>query len=153
MGIGYAVMAFGGAVSGALSAANIFAVRESDVDAKMRIIASVIVALINGVPGIWALELADLVLEPFFGTTVRSLLCTLLYKLLGGSADLEEKQATFAKDVTEYNDTYGAELETEEYNDMVNKSAGAKIFGRGDVIKTASQCLMKLVKFLEQIMV
>lgn len=133
MGIGYAVMAFGGAVSGALSAANIFAVRESDVDAKMRIIASVIVALINGVPGIWALELADLVLEPFFGTTVRSLLCTLLYKLLGGSADLEEKQATFAKDVTEYNDTYGAELETEEYNDMVNKSAGAKIFGRGDV--------------------
>lgn len=130
LGISYAVMAFGGALSGGLSAANIFGVRESDVDAKMRTIAAVIVAMINTVPTMWAMELADFFIAPI---TVRGFLCQLLYNLLGGSEDLAEKQATFSGDVEAYNTTYGAELNTDEYNDMVNKGMFAKLFGRGGV--------------------
>lgn len=129
-GISYAVMAFGGALSGGLSAANIFGVRESDVNATMRTIASVIVAMLNGVPLMWALELVDFFIAPI---TFRGWICELLYKLLGGGEDLEEKRATFSGDLESYNSTYGAELDTDEYNDLVNKSAFAKIFGKGAV--------------------
>lgn len=129
-GISYAVMAFGGALSGGLSAANIFGVRESDVNATMRTIASVIVAMLNGVPLMWALELVDFFIAPI---TFRGWICELLYKLLGGGDDLEEKRATFSGDLDAYNTKYGAELDTDEYNDLVNKSAFAKIFGKGAV--------------------
>lgn len=129
-GIGYAVMAFGGALSGGLSAANIFGVRESDVNGTMRTIASVVVAMLNAVPGLWALELADLFIAPL---TIRGLICTLLYNLLGGGDDLVEKQAVFAQDLALYNETYGAELSVDEYNDLTNKGMMAKIFGFGGV--------------------
>lgn len=129
-GIGYAVMAFGGALSGGLSAANIFGVRESDVNGTMRTVASVIVAMLNAVPGLWALELADIFIAPL---TVRSIICQLLYGFLGGKEDLLDKQATFSEDLNAYNTTYGAELDTDEYNDMVNKGMFAKLFGRGGV--------------------
>lgn len=129
-GIGYAVMAFGGALSGGLSAANIFGVRETDVNATMRTVASVIVALLNAVPGLWALELIDLIIAPM---TFRRWLCQLLYGLLGGSEDLANKQAIFAGDLEEYNSTFGTSLTTEEYNDAVNKDMWAKIFGFGAV--------------------
>lgn len=131
LGIGYAVMAFGGALSGGLSAANIFGVRESDVNGTMRTVASVIVAMLNGVPGLWALELVDLVLQPLMGTNIRSILCSLLYNLLGGGEDLAEKQATFGEDLNAYNEQFGASLGIEEYNDMANKGMFAKIFGYG----------------------
>ncbi|MCM1439564.1 MAG: phage tail tip lysozyme [Roseburia sp.] len=129
-GIGYAVMAFGGALSGGLSAANIFGVREKDVNGTMRTVASVVVAMINGVPGLWALELIDLFIAPI---TFRGFICQLLYGLLGGGDDLAEKQGVFAEDLSAYNEQYGAELSTDEYNDMVNKSMFAKIFGKGSV--------------------
>ena len=129
-GIGYAVMAFGGALSGGLSAANIFGVRESDVDAKMRTIASVIVAAINSIPGVWALELVDLFISPL---TFRSFVCQLLYNLMGGTEDLAEKQATLSADLNEYNEKYDTSLSIDEYNDMTNKGVMAKIFGYGGV--------------------
>lgn len=131
LGIGYAVMAFGGALSGGLSAANIFGVREADVNGIMRTVASVIVAMLNGVPGLWALELVDLVLQPLMGTNIRSILCSLLYNLLGGSDDLTQKQETFGADLNAYNEQFGASLGIEEYNDMANKGMMAKIFGYG----------------------
>ena len=129
-GLSYAVMAFGGALSGGLSAANIFGVREADVNGTMRTIASIVVALLNAVPCIWALELVDLFIAP---TTFRGWLCENLYNLLGGGEDLEEKRTVFANDLIDYNSKYGTELDTDEYNDMVNKSAFAKIFGKGSV--------------------
>lgn len=131
LGIGYAVMAFGGALSGGLSAANIFGVRESDVNGTMRTVASVIVAMLNGVPGLWALELVDLVLQPVMGTTIRSILCSLLYNLLGGGEDLAGKQETFSQDLSAYNEQFNTSLGIEEYNDMANKGMFAKIFGYG----------------------
>lgn len=130
LGIGYAVMAFGGALSGGLSAANIFGVREKDVDGSMRTIASVIVSMLNAVPGLWALELADIIMAPM---TVRSFLCQLLYNLLGGSEDLAEKQSTFSADLNSYNSTFNTNLSIDEYNDMTNKGMFAKIFGKGGV--------------------
>lgn len=131
LGIGYAVMAFGGALSGGLSAANIFGVRESDVNGTMRTVASVIVAMLNGVPGLWALELVDLVLQPLMGTNIRSILCSLLYNLLGGADDLADKQETFSQDLSAYNEKFQTSLGIEEYNDMANKGMFAKIFGYG----------------------
>lgn len=129
-GIGYAVMAFGGALSGGLSAANIFGVREDDVNGTMRTIASVVVAMLNAVPGLWALEIADLFIAPL---TIRGCVCSLLYSLLGGGEDLEDKRETFAEDLSIYNSQYGAELSTDEYNDLTNKGMFAKIFGKGAV--------------------
>lgn len=129
-GIGYAVMAFGGALSGGLSAANIFGVRESDVDSKMVTIASVIVAMLNAVPGLWILELVDLILAP---QTFRRLICQLLYSALGGAEDLEAKQATLSADTDQYNAEFGTSLDVTEYNDMTNKTFFAKVFGKGAV--------------------
>ena len=129
-GIGYAVMAFGGALSGGLTAANIFGVREADVNGPMRTIASVVVSMLNAVPGLWALELADIIIAPM---TIRKFICELLYNLLGGTDDLAEKQATFSTDLSTYNSTYGTSLTVDEYNDMTNKGMFAKIFGKGAV--------------------
>jgi len=127
-GIGYAVMAFGGALSGGLSAANIFGVREKDVNATMRTVASVIVAMLNGIPGIWIFELADLILQPLLGITVRGFLCQMLYGLLGGGEDLAVKQASFSADIADYNEKFGTTLSTDEYNDMVNKGMFGKLW-------------------------
>lgn len=129
-GIGYAVMAFGGALSGGLSAANIFGVRESDVNGTMRTVASVVVAMLNAVPGLWALELADLFIAPM---TIRGIICSLLYGLLGGEDDLTEKRETFNQDVAAYNEKYGADISADTYNDMTNKTIWGKMFGHGGV--------------------
>lgn len=132
--IGKAVQGVAGGISGALSAANIFGVREKDVDGKMRIVASAIVAAINAIPKAWALEVLDLITIPLLGKSMRQLICQGLYKkVLGGSEELIEKQEKFQADISDYNSTYGTDLSTEEYNDMVNKGAFGKIFGYGAV--------------------
>ena len=129
-------------VTGALEAANLFAVKEEDVDIYMRAISAALKVLVNLIPFAWLLPLVDEIIIAFSGGkfSLQRVLAEGFYDVTLGFLDmigidaagdakkkLDEAQAEFDKEYNEYNARTGNNLTKEEYNDMKNKSVGDKI--------------------------
>ena len=114
----------GGGTMQSMEAANLFQVREDDVDGTMRAIGAIVGALFN-FPIVTLIDLLDIVSVPFTGLSIRQWLSKFLYEAIKGSAELSGKQATLNQDKDEYNQKFGTNLDTTTYNDMVNQT----IFG------------------------
>lgn len=132
-------------VTGALEAANLFAVKEEDVDIYMRAISAALKVLVNLFPFTWILPLVDEIIIAFSGGkfSLQRVLAEGFYDVTLGVLDkigidsageakkkLDEAQAEFDKEYNEYNARTGNNLTKEEYNDMKNKSVGDKIGSR-----------------------
>ena len=111
----------GGGFMQSMEAANLFQVREDDVDDTMRVIGAIVGALFN-FPIVTLLDLLDIVLVPISGLSVRQWLSKYLYQAINGSAELSEKQTALNQEKDEYNQKFGTNLDTATYNDMTNQT-------------------------------
>lgn len=130
-------------ITGALEAANLFAVKEEDVDIYMRAISAAMKVFFNLFPIVWIVPLLDEIIIEFTGGkySIQRLLAEgfydgtlfILEKVSGSETaanmrkKLDESQAEFDKEFQEYNKRTGNNLTKEEYNDMQNSSVGDKI--------------------------
>ena len=130
-------------VTGALEAANLFAVKEEDVDIYMRAISAAMKVFFNLFPIVWIVPLLDEIIIEFTGGkfSIQRLIAEgfydgtlfILEKVSGSETaanmrkKLDESQAEFDKEFQEYNKRTGNNLTKEEYNDMQNSSVGDKI--------------------------
>lgn len=124
-------------VSGALDAANLFHVPKDAVDWKMRTVSSAIKVLFGlaGIAGALVDCIASIIAE-VTGINLKEWLATELYKFFSGEKGDEKIKNAKAKFDAEYEkykeETGNDKLTREAYNDMVNKTTGAKI---GDAVK------------------
>ena len=111
----------GGGIMQSMEAANLFQVRENDVDNNMRVIAGIVGALFN-FPIVTLLDLLDIVLVPITGLSVRQWVSKFLYEAVNGSAELSEKQSSLNQEKDAYNQKFNTNLDTATYNDMTNQT-------------------------------
>lgn len=127
-----------GAISGALSAANLFRVPEDKVDTKMRIIAAIMEGLLN-VSIVALLDIIFTVIELVFGVDPKYHLAVFLYKLFSAYNDkviddLEASQEQLASEANVYNALNDTNMDIAEYNTKTNPNgllaAGIRKLGR-----------------------
>lgn len=131
------VFAAWGGVSGALSAANLFGVPESEVDTKMRAISAIIEGLMNVSFMAW-IDLAFCIVDIVSGGKVdlkREMAMT-LYKVFSADQDkavekLYNAQTKLESETATYNALNGTNMSTEAYNDKVNTTGIFSKIGRG----------------------
>lgn len=129
-------------ISGAMEAANLFSVKEEDVDIYMRAISAAMKVFFNFFPFVWIIPLIDEIIISFTGgkLSIQRLFAEAFYdgtlsvlEFFGNEKagemkkKLDESQAEFDKEFEEYNKRTGNNLSKEEYNDMKNKSLGDTI--------------------------
>lgn len=119
--------------TGAFEAANLFMVASDQVDAKMRLISSVVKALF-GFSFIGPLiDLAAEIFEEVTGITLKTNIASIIYKLIASQekADLlNAKQADFKADWEEFTKTPGnANVSLTAYNDHKNRTVFQKLIG------------------------
>lgn len=134
-GIGFAVTAVAGGIGGFCGTEQLFGVLPGQADGWMKSISSILGAIFGAVPYIGLVEILDIFIKPLTGKGVRQWLAELLYTFGGlneeATATLKEKQGKLSESMNAYNEKYGTDLDASTYNDMINKGAGAKIFGLG----------------------
>ena len=131
-------------ISGAMEAANLFSVKEEDVDIYMRAISAAMKVFFNFFPFVWIIPLIDEIIISFTGgkLSIQRLFAEAFYDVTLSVLEffgnekagemkkkLDESQAEFDKEFEEYNKRTGNNLSKEEYNDMKNKSLGDRIGG------------------------
>lgn len=129
-GIAIAVGAVAGLASGFCGTEHLFGVLPGDADAGMKTISSLFGAAFGALemtPAGWVvciLDIIDGVLTsiPGIGVGIKQFLARSLYKLFGGSENLEEKQAKMEADRQYLKDTYGVELNAATHNDEINNA-------------------------------
>ena len=129
-----------GAVSGALSAANLFGVPSDKVDVKMTLISTFLEAVMNTSVVSWV----DLVFSVVDAATngkvdIKSEIACYLYKVLSlneaeATAKLADAQSTLDNETAIYNALNNLNISTENYNDKVNTQGIFAKIGKG--IKT-----------------
>lgn len=135
LGIGTLVMVGGGAAIGATNAATLFRVMPNDVDALMTTISAALGGVFDGLPYVGLIEIVDLIIAPLNDNKgVRQILAEAAYKGLMGDAKLEEKQAGMTKQLDKYNQEWGTNLDTAEFNDAVNEGFWKRLWHGGQVL-------------------
>lgn len=117
--------------TGALDAANLFYVRKEDVDWKMRVISSILKMLIGLSLIASLIDVLNELWTEFTGFDLKSFVATLIYKAMSDDEDdakLDEAQFQFRTDVEDYNKLHDTNLSTKTYNEMVNATAGSKLW-------------------------
>ena len=129
LGIGIAVGGVAGMISGFCGTEHLFGVLPGDADALMTTISTVLTGVFGAlemVPGFGTIcliiDILDAIVAGVLGTGIRQFLAQSLYRVLGGDANLDEKQAAFNEELNYYNETYGASMTTASFNDMINNT-------------------------------
>ena len=136
LGIGTAVFATYGAVTGALDASNLFHVSNDEVTTPMRTISSIIKAWIDASPIVGPiLDVLNEIFKSLSDIDVKSLIACEIYK---GYCNLFDKEAgeTFKAAQSSFKEDYQAfkektgidDLTENEYNDAKNKTSTSKMF-------------------------
>ena len=126
IGVGFAI--FDG-INGALNAAYLFGVDDSDVTAGMRAVSSIMEILLGTAPGAWI----DILLEVWnmiTGFNAKQWMARKLYTALGGDAEkLDESIAEMEAETEKYNKINNTNISVKEYNELKNqnKSIGGRI--------------------------
>lgn len=135
LGVGTVAMVVAGGAIGATNAATLFRVMPNDVDALMTTISAALGAVFDGLPFVGLIEIIDLIVAPLNdGKGVRQLLAEVAYKGLMGDAKLDEKQAGMTKQLDKYNQEWGTNLDTAEFNDAVNEGFWKRLWHGGQVL-------------------
>ena len=121
-------------ITGALDAANLFQVREDDVDWAMRAISMILKTGIDQLPAAGTfIELFAEIGCAILGFDIKTWVASKLYEFMWSldknnkGPTLQEKQDTFKQDVADYNTKNGTSLSVDAYNDMTNKTTGQKV--------------------------
>lgn len=136
LGIGTAVFATYGAVTGALDASNLFHVSNDEVTTPMRAISSIIKAWIDASPIVGPiLDVLNEIFKALSNIDVKSFIACEIYK---GYCNLFDKEAgeTFKAAQSSFKEDYQAfkektgidDLTENEYNDAKNKTSEGKMF-------------------------
>lgn len=128
-GIGVAVGGVVGMISGYCSTEYLFGVLPGEADALMTTISTVLTGVFGALEMVPAfgticliIDILDAVASGVLGTGIKQFLAQSLYRVLGGDANLTEKQAEFSNELNYYNETYGANLGSSAFNDMINNT-------------------------------
>lgn len=130
-GVTIAVGAVSGLASGLCSVEHLFGVLPGQADTGMNVIAGIMGAVFGALemsPAaafVAILDIIDVIVTPFLGMGLKQGIARLLYTFFGGeeaAARLSEKQAAFESERQRYADTYGKNLDTATFNDMVNNT-------------------------------
>ena len=139
LGIGIAVAGITGLISGYCGTEYLFGVLPGQADGVMKTISSILTAAFTALEATPAVGFFVVGLEVFdelvfksilrddngMGHTLKSYIAMWLYKLLAGeegAATLKEKQAALATETNVYNEKYGANVDINAFNDMVNRN-------------------------------
>ena len=129
LGIGIAVGGVAGMISGFCGTEHLFGVLPGEADALMTTISTVLTGVFGAlemVPGFGTIcliiDILDAVVAGVLETGIRQFLAQSLYRVLGGDANLDEKQAAFSEELNYYNETYGASMTSAAFNDMINNT-------------------------------
>lgn len=125
-------------ISGAMEAANLFQVNESDVDGWMRAVSSILKILWGLVPFGWLVPLISEIIQAITGWDFQTWLAGIAYDFLAGSKidpetgktysqKLDEAQNSFDEEFKKYNQETGQNLSKDDYNNMQNASLGKRI--------------------------
>ena len=126
LGIGLAVGALIGIADGLCGVEYLFQVKPGEADATMTIISTVIKTITSTIsysPFSWVIaliEVLDSVAMGVFDCGIYQFVAQELYKLIKGDAALENKQSSFKMELVDYNEKYGTDLGTNDFNDLVN---------------------------------
>lgn len=119
------------ATTGALDAANLFYVREEDVDWKMRVISSILKTLIGLSLIASLIDVVNEILAELLGFDFKSWLATTIYHVMSDEEDdikLDKAQMQFRTDLEDYNAKNGTNLTLKTYNEKENAKTGIKIW-------------------------
>ena len=148
LGLGIAVSGLVGLISGYCGTEYLFGVLPGKADGTMKAISSILrgtFEALEATPGIGLFVVALDVLDEFIfknilidknglGHTLKSYLAMWIYGLLkgeSGEADLAAKQLALKNEKDYYNETYDADVDLTEFNDMVNNSGLLDKWWRG----------------------
>jgi len=129
LGLGYVAGGLSGLASGLCSAEHLFGVLPGQSDGLMKTVAGIMGTVFGALewdPAIgWAVAMIDvldaiLIAVPGIGVGIKQFLARAVYKALGGSDSIEEKQSAFQAERQYYADTYGVDMNNATFNDMVN---------------------------------
>lgn len=125
IGVGFAIY---DGINGALNAAYLFGVDDSDVTAGMRTVSSIMEILLGTAPGAWI----DIVLEIWnmiTGFNAKQWMARKIYTALGGDSEkLNEAITEMEAETNKYNKIHGTNIEEAEYNEL--KNSNKSIWGR-----------------------
>ena len=139
LGLTIAVGGVAGLVSGLCGVEHLFGVLPGDADAVMKSISGTVGAAFGAlemVPVIgWIViifDVLDTIVSGVLGKGIKQFLAEKLYELLtGDNSKLAEKQGAMSSELAHYNDTYGSNLDTSTFNDLVNNRGLLDTFWRG----------------------
>ncbi len=122
-------------VTGWLDAANLFKVKEEDVDTPMRAISSVLKTVADLLPVANIIITIAQIVSEIFGYDFMNAVATAAYNIYWkishkGSSDdnqLAQHQQELQDECDQYNAENGTSLTLDAYNDQVNKTTGTKI--------------------------
>lgn len=131
LGLGYVAGGLSGLASGLCGVEHLFGILPGQADPLMKTVSGIMGTVFGALewdPAIgWAVAMIDvldaiLIAIPGIGTGMKQFLARIVYQALGGKDNLAEKQEAFQSERQYYADTYGVDMNTATFNDMVNNT-------------------------------
>ena len=139
LGATIAVGGIAGLVSGLCGVEHLFGILPGDADSIMKSISGILGAAFGAlemVPVVgWIIvifDVLDTIVAGVLGKGIKQFLAEGLYNLLtGDNSKLAEKQNAMSGELAHYNETYGSNLDTSTFNDMINNQGMLDRIWRG----------------------
>lgn len=141
VGIGIAIGAVSGVISGVCSAEHLFQVKPGEADGLMKTISAVMKGVFGALEWtpvvglvVAAIDVFDkFVFKSVFGKSLEQIIAEMLYNLMKGDegATLSEKQGAMVSELNYYNETYGASMNIDTFNDFANNGGWVNKLWRG----------------------